>query len=86
MLQALHDHGINELAAFEFFVRKLPNNRNFLLAAGLEQAVEYLETLRFNPEELDWLRGLELAPAFPVRISAQLTELARAVDARTRQT
>jgi nicotinate phosphoribosyltransferase len=56
MLQAYHDAGMNERAAFEFFVRKLPGKRNFLLAAGLEQAVEFLGNLRLSPEELDWLK------------------------------
>src|SRR5512139_1262960 len=55
MLQAFRDHGMNETAAFEFFVRKMPNHRNFLLAAGLEQVVEFLETLHFTAEELEWL-------------------------------
>jgi nicotinate phosphoribosyltransferase len=55
MLQAYFDQGMEETAVFEFFVRKLPSCRGFLLAAGLEQVLEYLENLRFTPEELDWL-------------------------------
>lgn len=55
MLQAFHQQGMNDIAVFEFFVRKLPENRNFLLAAGLEQAVEFLEDLHFTSEELRWL-------------------------------
>lgn len=55
MLQAYADRGMNDTAVFEFFVRRLPDNRNFLLAAGLEQVLDYLETVRFTPEELDWL-------------------------------
>jgi nicotinate phosphoribosyltransferase len=47
-----------ELGVFELFVRRLPPNRNFLIAAGLQQAVEYLLGLRFNPEEISWLRTL----------------------------
>ncbi|MGC4050443.1 MAG: hypothetical protein QM757_13780 [Paludibaculum sp.] len=31
-----------EVATFELFVRRLPPNRNFILAAGLDQALEYL--------------------------------------------
>ena len=57
MLQAYHDHGMNDIAAFEFFVRKMPRTRNFLLAGGLEQVVEFLETLRFKDDELRWLAG-----------------------------
>ncbi len=55
MLQAYVERGLTAVAVFEFFVRKLPERRNFLVAAGLEQAVEFLETLRFEPDELDWL-------------------------------
>ncbi|GAB4169466.1 MAG: nicotinate phosphoribosyltransferase [Rhodocyclaceae bacterium] len=57
MLQAYHDRGMNGEAVFEFFARALPPGRNFLLAAGLEQVVEYLEGLAFTREELDWLAG-----------------------------
>lgn len=55
MIEAYLDHGETEAATFEFFVRKLPPERNFLMAAGLEQLLGYLETLRFSDDELDWL-------------------------------
>jgi nicotinate phosphoribosyltransferase len=55
MIQAYLDHGETGPAVFEFFVRKLPPQRGFLVAAGLEQALDFLEGLRFAPEELDWL-------------------------------
>ena len=57
MLQSYFDEGMNDVAAFEFFVRKLPEQRNFLLAAGLEQVLDYLRRLAFGPEELAWLKG-----------------------------
>ena len=44
-------------ATFELFVRHLPPKRNYLVAAGLEQAVEYLENVRFTAEEIAYLRG-----------------------------
>jgi len=47
-----------EIATFELSVRRLPANRNFLIAAGLEQAVEYLSGLRFEKDEIDYLRSL----------------------------
>jgi nicotinate phosphoribosyltransferase len=56
MLYGYFRHGMEAPAVFELFVRKLPPGRNFLIAAGLEQVVEYLETLRFDAEELDWVR------------------------------
>ena len=55
MMQAYLDHGETKTAVFEFFVRSLPGRRGFLLAAGLEQALDYLENLRFSAEELEWL-------------------------------
>jgi Nicotinate phosphoribosyltransferase (NAPRTase) N-terminal domain/ABC transporter substrate binding protein len=55
MLQACFDQRMEETAVFEFFVRKLPAKRNFLVAAGLEQALTFLETVRFAPEELEWI-------------------------------
>ncbi len=47
-----------EVATFELTVRRLPENRNLLLAAGLQQAVEYLLNLRFEKDEVDYLRSL----------------------------
>jgi nicotinate phosphoribosyltransferase len=55
MLQGYHDAGMAETAVFEFFVRRLRPGRGFLLAAGLEQCLDYLESLRFTPDELEWL-------------------------------
>jgi nicotinate phosphoribosyltransferase len=56
MLQAYADEGMDDVAVFELFVRKLPAQRNFLVAAGLEQVLQYLETLAFAPAEIGWLR------------------------------
>ena len=57
-----------ERATFEFTVRKLPAHRNFVIAAGLPQVVDYLLHLSFTPEEIDYLRGLpqfrNASPAF----------------------
>jgi nicotinate phosphoribosyltransferase len=55
MMQAYLEAGMTETASFEFFARKLPKTRAFYVAAGLEQALDYLETLRFDEPELDWL-------------------------------
>jgi len=57
MIQAYLDHGMEETAVFEFFARKLPTQRNFLIAAGLEQCLVFLEELRFSPQELAWVRS-----------------------------
>ncbi|HEY8519151.1 MAG TPA: nicotinate phosphoribosyltransferase [Gammaproteobacteria bacterium] len=60
MLQGYFRLGLRETAVFELFMRRLPEGRNFMLAAGLEQALEYLETLRFSAEEIDALRATGL--------------------------
>ena len=57
MIQGYLDHGETKTAVFEFFVRNLPPRRGFLVAAGLEQALDYLETLRFSAAEIDWLKS-----------------------------
>jgi len=57
MIQAYLDHGDTKTAVFEFFVRNLPPRRGFLVAAGLEQALDFLENLRFPAAEIDWLES-----------------------------
>jgi nicotinate phosphoribosyltransferase len=57
MMQAYLDGGATDTAVFELFARNLPPRRGFLVAAGLEQALQFLETLRFSPAEIEWLRG-----------------------------
>ena len=47
-----------ETATFELFFRRLPRYRNFIVAAGLAQAVEYLLNLRFTAEQVAYLRSL----------------------------
>ena len=55
MLQAYHREELVEDAVFSLFVRRLPPSRNFLLACGLDDALRYLETLRFDRDSLDYL-------------------------------
>lgn len=59
MAQAYFESGMNDTAVFELFVRRLPKTRQFLVAAGLEQAVDYLEQLRFEDEDLVYLSSLD---------------------------
>jgi nicotinate phosphoribosyltransferase len=48
--------GFEATATFELFVRGLPGRRNFLVAAGLAQALEYLERIHFSGDEIGYLR------------------------------
>jgi len=57
MIQAYLDHGDTKTAVFEFFARTLPARRGFLMAAGLEQALDFLENLRFSAPEIAWLKS-----------------------------
>lgn len=62
MAHAYFELGMRDTAVFELFVRRLPPTRRFLVAAGLEQIVDYLENLRFTPEELAFLTRMESFP------------------------
>jgi len=57
MLEAYLSEGMEETAAFEFTVRDLPAARGFLVAAGLESLLSFLENLRFSEEEIAYLDG-----------------------------
>ncbi len=48
----------NGRLTFELFVRHLPPRRNYLVAAGLDQALDYLENVNFDSEEIHYLRKL----------------------------
>jgi nicotinate phosphoribosyltransferase len=64
-----------EVATFELTTRRLPEHRNFLIAAGLQQAVEYLRELRFQPDEIDYLRSLSQFTNSPPEFFRFLTDL-----------
>ena len=65
MLEAFYRQSMDGVASYEFFVRRLPDNRGFLVAAGLEQVLQYLEGAHFTSEELDWLgRTGRFSPEF----------------------
>ncbi len=56
MAAAFFENGFRGRASFELFVRKLPPSRSYLVAAGLEQALDYLEHFHFTPTEIEFLR------------------------------
>jgi nicotinate phosphoribosyltransferase len=57
MAQVYHAEGMREPAVFELAFRELPPSRNYIVAAGLEDVVAYLEQLRFTPDDIAWLSG-----------------------------
>ena len=52
----------DDRVAFELSVRELPRDRGYLLAAGLEQVVDYLHDLAFRPEALAYLERSGICP------------------------
>lgn len=52
-------YGMNQRASFELFTRRLPKDRGYLIAAGLEQVIEYLKGLRFTEAEVAYLKTLK---------------------------
>ena len=59
MLQAYFEEAMAAPAVFSLFVRRLPKQRNYLLAAGLDPLLGYLETLSFTDEDIRYLASLE---------------------------
>ena len=60
MAQSYLQQGMNRPATFSLFTRKLPVNRGYLVSAGLEDILRYLEELRFSSEDIDFLHGTGL--------------------------
>jgi len=58
MMAGYRRAGLTGPATFELYARRLPPSRSFLVAAGLEQALDFLETLRFTPDDITYLRNL----------------------------
>ncbi len=58
------DNGRDEDATFDLFVRRLPENRGYLLVAGLEQVLLYLESVKFTDAHLAYLKKLEFSHEF----------------------
>jgi nicotinate phosphoribosyltransferase len=56
MSAAYFENKFEGRATFELFVRSLPPQRNFLIAAGLQQALDYLETVHFEEEDVAYLQ------------------------------
>jgi nicotinate phosphoribosyltransferase len=53
-----YGNGRNERASFELFIRKLPDERSYLIVAGLEQVLDYLKGLSFSAAEIEYLGNL----------------------------
>jgi nicotinate phosphoribosyltransferase len=65
MIGGYYVSGLSGLATFDLFVRTLPPTRRFLVAAGLEQALEFLEQFHFTREDIRFLREVPGLAALP---------------------
>ena len=63
MAQSFFRHGQDERVTFELLVRTLPPQRGYLVVAGVEQALDYLDTLRFDDDDIEHLAGRGLYDA-----------------------
>lgn len=57
MAEAYLRAGETGTATFSLYIRRLPPSRRYLVVAGLEEALDYLEGLRFTAEDIAYLRG-----------------------------
>lgn len=60
MMQGYFRNPANQTVIFDVFYRENPCNGSYAIAAGLEQMIEYIEGLRFSPEDVEYLRSLNV--------------------------
>ena len=72
MAQVYYDRGMTGEAVFELTVRELPEGWDYLIAAGLDRALDFLEALRFSDEDLAYVESM---PQFDRRFIGQLREM-----------
>jgi nicotinate phosphoribosyltransferase len=71
MAQAYHTERMDQLAVFELVFRELPKNRNYIVAAGLNDVLDFLANFQFTMSDLDYLRGrAELSEEFLERLGS----------------
>src|SRR5215467_176901 len=56
---SLNEKNIKKKGVFEMFIRRLPANRSYIVAAGLEQVLYFLMTMKFNDKQISYLKSLE---------------------------
>ncbi len=82
MAAAYQAGAVTHEATFELFVRTLPDERRFLVAAGLDDALAGLESWRYDEGDVAYLGGLgtfpERVPRPPGRPALHRRRLGRA--------
>lgn len=72
---AYFTNNVNVNATFELYVQSLPKNRSYLIAAGLEQVVEYLKNLRFTTTDINYLKSIPYFSDIPDEFFGFLKEV-----------
>src|SRR2546423_1420796 len=65
MIGGYYVAGMAGRATFDLFVRQLPPTRTYLVAAGLEPALDFLESVRFTPDDIAYLRTVPALAKLP---------------------
>ncbi len=60
MAQAYFKYKPNTQATFDLFLRDLPVNRSYCLVAGLEDCLDFLQNLKFDSRQIEYLRGIKI--------------------------
>ena len=60
MCASYFDNKINDIATFDLFIRQLPENRSYFIAAGLEDVLDYLKKLKFTDEHIEFLKSKKI--------------------------
>ena len=60
MMQGYFKNPTNQIVVFDAFYRKNPCDGGYAITAGLEQVVEYIRDLHFTPDDVDYLRSLNI--------------------------
>jgi len=63
MMQGYFKNQTNETVVFDAFYRKNPSGNGYAIAAGLEQVIDYIKNLRFDPEDIAYLSSLHIFDA-----------------------
>lgn len=70
MAAVYHDRGLNGTATFSLFTHGMPSQRGYMVAAGLEEALDFLEAFSFDSQELQYLKSLgRFSPDFLDRLA-----------------
>lgn len=58
MMQGYFKNNTNETVVFDLFYRQNPDDGGYSVCAGLAQVIDYIKSLHFDYEDIDYLRGL----------------------------